>query len=161
VSRPRRPAFTDCLPTFFIKSDKGSQGAAIENPLCAFRQEQRAARGLPAAPAHASKLVKDAVEKEVANLLGQFAEAKAPEIVTLGQEAADVPAKLAGTKPRKLEAEQRLWQWAGRGGRRSADAVVAADPSRQQGRQVADGACGLGAGAGLIGTDDRLGVLPR
>lgn len=88
--------FTDCLPIYFVKDGANSQRAAIDNVYAPFARDN----GLPEAdlpprpPAVA--LVRQSVEREAAVLRGQIAEARAPEVVTLGQEAADVLAARAG-----------------------------------------------------------------
>ena len=86
--------FTDCLPTYFVKSGRISQAqvlAEVYGPFAAAQDLPVA--DLPPRPS-ASQLVSRAVEEEGANLHEQLCEADAPAIVTLGQEAADVLAVL-------------------------------------------------------------------
>jgi hypothetical protein len=89
--------FTDCLPTYFVKSGPGSQAAAIRERYEPFARTQRPR--LPEADLRARPAAKDFVRRAVAEegeeLRRQFAEAQAPTVVTLGQEAADVLAGIA------------------------------------------------------------------
>lgn len=88
---------TDCLPTYFVKSGTGSQGAAMRevyDPFAASVPTLQSA-DLPSRPTPRA-LVRRAVEEEANELLRQIAEADAPTIVTLGQEAADVLAAITG-----------------------------------------------------------------
>ena len=89
---PEQAYFTDCLPTFFVKAGRGSQGARIHDVYDVFA----ASTGGPLVPADLPTrpapraLVNRAVAEERDVLLAQVAESAASTIVTLGQEAADV-----------------------------------------------------------------------
>lgn len=88
--------FTDCLPAYVVKNGASSQQAAIDDVYAPFARDHGLPEAdLPPRPTTTS-LVATSVELEAAELRGQIAAAKAPTIVTLGQEAADVLACLAG-----------------------------------------------------------------
>lgn len=98
---PERTYFTDCLPTYFVKTGPGSQGARIREVYDTFAATTGGALApadLPPRP-RTSDLVCIAVTQERHTLLDQLAEAAAPVVVTLGQEAADVFAVLSGVDP--------------------------------------------------------------
>ncbi len=82
--------FTDCLPTYFVKHDKTAE---VYGPFAEERDLPDAE--LPARPSP-SQLVSRAIAEEGVGLREQLLEADAPAVVTLGQEAADVLAVLAG-----------------------------------------------------------------
>ncbi|MFD1045240.1 uracil-DNA glycosylase family protein [Kibdelosporangium lantanae] len=90
--------FTDCLPTYFIKSGENSQMTAIRDryePFAVAQRPRLPRADLPVRPS-ARDLVHRAVAEEGPILRARIAEAAAPVMVTLGQEAADVLAELAG-----------------------------------------------------------------
>lgn len=93
---PDRTWFTDCLPTYFVKAGKGSQGERIRSVYDEFAASHAALRpaDLPKRPAP-SVLVERAIRNEGAGLLGEIRRSGAARIVTLGQEAADVLAEIA------------------------------------------------------------------
>lgn len=100
-----RVHFTDCLPTYFVKDGAGSQRDAIDKyyePFAA-RQARLSRADLPSRP-KATELVRRAVAEEGVTLRQQLAEARAPRVVTLGQEAADVLAGIADLDPVELTA---------------------------------------------------------
>lgn len=89
---PEQVYFTDCLPTYFVKTGPGSQGTRIHDVYDVFA----ASTGRPLLPADLPTrpspraLANRAVAEERDVLLAQVAESAASTIVTLGQEAADV-----------------------------------------------------------------------
>jgi hypothetical protein len=94
---PEEVCFTDCLPTYFVKSGAASQAVAIRDaysPFAAAQSPPLPPADLPSRPSP-TKLVHRAVTEEGPTLRAQIAEAAAPTIVTLGQEAADVLAAIA------------------------------------------------------------------
>lgn len=96
--------FTDCLPTYFIKSGKNSQMRAIRDryePFAVAQRPRLLQADLPVRPS-ARDLVRRAVAEEGPTLQAQIAEAAAPIIVTLGQESADVLAQIAQVDPVQL-----------------------------------------------------------
>jgi hypothetical protein len=100
--------FTDCLPTYFVKSGAGSQGQAIREvygPFAAAQCPMLPQADLPTRPSTLD-LVQRAIVEEGATLRVQIAEAAAPIIVTLGQEAADVLCALASVDRVLLVAEE-------------------------------------------------------
>lgn len=102
---PDRTWFTDCLPYYFVKKGRGSQGdriAEVYQPFAA--QHGLPPADLPSRPA-ASGLVRRTLTEEKEDLTRQFAEARAPRVVTLGQEAADVLTGLAGVERVVLRAD--------------------------------------------------------
>ena len=86
---PAPTYFTDCYRRYLVKSGTGSQQAAIDRSYGPFA----AARGLPAAslPPRPSDgaLVRMALEEDDGDLVAQV-RATEPDVVTLGQPAADV-----------------------------------------------------------------------
>lgn len=95
---PEQVYFTDCLPTYFVKTGPGSQGARIRDvydPFAANDGGPLAPADLPTRPTPRA-LVARSVAQERAVLLEQLAESAAPTIVTLGQEAADVLTAITG-----------------------------------------------------------------
>jgi hypothetical protein len=95
---PDHVYFTDCIPTYFIKRGNGSQAKALQNcysPFAAAQNPPVPPADLPARPS-TSALVRRAIAEEGPTLRAQIADAAAPTIVTLGQEAADVLAGIAG-----------------------------------------------------------------
>lgn len=98
---PERAYFTDCLPAYFVKTGPGSQGErirAVYDTSAATTGGALAPADLPPRPS-TRELVARTVNEERGTLLAQLAEAGAPAIVTLGQEAADVFAALTDTPP--------------------------------------------------------------
>jgi hypothetical protein len=92
--------FTDCLPTYFIKSGNNTQATAIRDryePFAVAQRPRLPQADLPGRPS-TTELVRLAVAEEGPTLRAQIAEAAAPIIVTLGQEAADVLARIAGVE---------------------------------------------------------------
>jgi hypothetical protein len=88
--------FTDCLPFYVTKSGPGSQGQRIDDVYRPFAREHGLAEAnLPSRPTP-SALVDRTVTDEARTLREQVEEADAARIITLGQEAADVLAKLVG-----------------------------------------------------------------
>ncbi|ODU27941.1 MAG: hypothetical protein ABS80_02985 [Pseudonocardia sp. SCN 72-51] len=102
---PGRTWFTDCLPYYFVKQGSGSQGDRIAEVYQPFA----ALHGLPPADIpprpKPAKLVRRALAEELDDLIRQFTEARAPRVVTLGQEAADVLTGLADTERVVLRAD--------------------------------------------------------
>jgi hypothetical protein len=94
-----RTHFTDCLPTYFVKRGSSSQTAAIRKVYDPFA----ARHGLPLADLPERPAPKDLVRRAVAeegpHLARQLADAAAPPVVTLGQEAADVLTRLRSADP--------------------------------------------------------------
>lgn len=89
--------FTDCLPTYFVKPGTASQAEAIRNHYGSFAATQNPPlppADLPTRPTP-RELVRRTITEESPTLRAQIAEAAAPTIVTLGQEAADVLAAIA------------------------------------------------------------------
>lgn len=101
-TRPDRTYFTDCLPFYFVKSGKGSQGQRIAEVYQPFAAEH----GLPPADLpprpKPADLVRRTVAEESDELRQQIIEAEAAQVATLGQEAADVLAAIAGVEPMAL-----------------------------------------------------------
>jgi hypothetical protein len=98
---PQETYFTDCLPTYFIKSGPHSQSARIRtvyDPFAAASGGRLSPADLPARPTP-RELVGRAVLEERDLLLAQLAESGAPAVVTLGQEAADVLAAITDSPP--------------------------------------------------------------
>ena len=96
---PENVFFTDCLPTYFIKSGTASQATAIRevyDPFAAAQSPPLPPADLPSRPSPPD-LVRRAIAQEGPTLRGQITQAAAPTIVTLGQEAADVLAGIADT----------------------------------------------------------------
>jgi len=95
--------FTDCLPTYFVKDGPGSQGQRIRTvyePFAAVTGCPPA--DLPVRPTP-SVLVQLAVENEGRVLRDQLAGSGASRIVTLGQEADDVLARITGADRVRLD----------------------------------------------------------
>lgn len=104
--RPGRTYFTDCLPFYFMKSGKGSQGQRIADVYQPFAAEH----GLPSAhlpprPKPAD-LIQRTINEESDELRQQIKDAGSARIVTLGQEAADVLAAVAEVGPVELRADE-------------------------------------------------------
>lgn len=98
---PQQAYFTDCLPTYFVKSGPRSQGGrirAVYDPFAAASAGRLAPADLPPRPTP-RELVGRAVLEERDLLLAQLTESGAPAVVTLGQEAADVLAAIIDTRP--------------------------------------------------------------
>jgi uracil-DNA glycosylase len=96
---PEDVFFTDCLPTYFIKTGTTSQATAIRevyDPFAAAQSPLLPPADLPTRPSPPN-LVRRAIAQEGPTLRKQIIQAAAPTIVTLGQEAADVLAGIAGT----------------------------------------------------------------
>jgi uracil-DNA glycosylase len=95
---PSTVYFTDCLPFFFVKDGAGSQAERIRAIYQPFAKRM----GLPLAdlpPRPGTReLVERSLEHESDVLLGQLNDAQAPRVLTLGQEATDVFARLAGAE---------------------------------------------------------------
>ncbi|WP_026421995.1 hypothetical protein [Actinokineospora inagensis] len=91
---PRAVYSTDCLPTYLVKS-----GARQDRAIAQYNAFAVSA-GLPRATLHhrpdTRSLVHQALRQEGRELLGQLRDADAPVVITLGKEAADVFAGLAG-----------------------------------------------------------------
>ncbi|MBM7773591.1 hypothetical protein JOD54_003795 [Actinokineospora baliensis] len=91
---PRAVYATHCVPNYFVKS-----GDRQANAIAAYDRFASKA-GLPPAALHRRperrELVHLALRREGRNLLRQLKDADAPLVITLGQEAADVFAGLAG-----------------------------------------------------------------
>lgn len=103
---PDRTYFTDCLPYYFVKSGHGSQGhrmAAVYQPFAA--EHDLPPADLPPRPKPAD-LVHRTVTEEADELRQQINEAGAAQIVTLGQEAADAFAGIAGVDPVELRPDE-------------------------------------------------------
>lgn len=91
--------FTDCLPTYFVKPGGAAQAKAVHklyDPFAAAHNPPLPTADLPTRPTQ-SRLVHRAVAEEGPTLLAQLADAAAPTVVTLGQEAADVLATITDT----------------------------------------------------------------
>ncbi len=87
---PDRISFTDVVPTFFTKHGPGSQGEAIAKRFAPIAAKIGLHKGsLPARPAP-SALVRQAVETQRDRLRAELSDVRAPLVITLGQEAADV-----------------------------------------------------------------------
>jgi hypothetical protein len=96
---PENVYFTDCLPTYFIKSGAVSQSTAIRGaygPFAAAHRPPLPTADLPTRPSP-QDVVRRAIAEEGQTLRTQIEKAAAPAIVTLGQEAADVLAAIAGS----------------------------------------------------------------
>jgi hypothetical protein len=95
---PENVYFTDCLPTYFVKRGLVSEAQAIRGvygPFAAAQTPPLPVADLPTRPSP-QELVRRAIAEEGRTLRAQIAEAAAPTMVTLGQEAADVVAAIAG-----------------------------------------------------------------
>jgi uracil-DNA glycosylase len=99
---PEKTYFTDCLPYYFVKSGKGSQGQRINEVYQPFATAHHLpSADLPARPA-VNDMVRRTVADEAGTLLEQLHESMADQVVTLGQEAADAFAKIVGADPVEL-----------------------------------------------------------
>ncbi|PPK70846.1 hypothetical protein V5P93_002708 [Actinokineospora auranticolor] len=87
--------FTDCVPTYFVKTGPRQTRAMNEYDRFALTTGLPLAR-LPRRPAKPD-LVRVALRTEGRELLRQIREADAPVVITLGKEAADILAGLTGT----------------------------------------------------------------
>ena len=102
---PTETYFTDCLPYYFTKMGAGSQGRRIADVYQEFAQAKRLPKAdLPMRPTPAG-LVRRTLQEESKALAGQLTESAADRVVTLGQEAADVLARLLGADPITLRAD--------------------------------------------------------
>ena len=115
--------FTDCLPTYFVKNGPGSQGDRLQTVYRDFAARYELPPALlPARPTPA-ELVRRAVADEAPALVDQLVSADCSRVVTLGQEAADVLAAIAGVervllrpdpdygRPRPVVVAGRGWEW--------------------------------------------------
>lgn len=95
---PDEVAFTDAVPWFFVKGGAGSQGQAINERFNPIAENMGATTGaLPDRPTHA-RLVKSASEEpRRSSLRAEIVAAKAPLVITLGQEALDAILAVADT----------------------------------------------------------------
>ena len=120
---PSAVYFTDCLPTYFVKDGAGSQAERIRMVYQPFAvQAGLHAADLPPRP-RTQELVRRSIVEEGDVLVGQLAESRAPRIVTLGQEAADVFSRITDAesvalrpdagygKPRSVIVAGAQWEW--------------------------------------------------
>jgi hypothetical protein len=102
---PSTAFFTDCPPTYFVKDGPGSQGERIRTVYLPFAARVGLEQAdLPSRPGP-QELVRRSTTEEASILLDQLAGSHAPRIVTLGQEAADVLAAIAGAEQVTLVAD--------------------------------------------------------
>lgn len=116
--------FTHCLPNYVVAQGRNSQHEIITtryNPFAVDRPALDIA-DLPLRPGPA-QLVRRSVEQEGDVLLEEIAESGAPRVVTLGQEAADVLARISGAEavrlrpddayafPRRVSIGRRSIEW--------------------------------------------------
>jgi hypothetical protein len=82
--------FSDCVPLFFVKRGRGSQGAALDSVYDKIAQDLGFERSdLPPRPP-ASALVAEAVSSQRERLRSEILASGAPIVVTLGEEARHV-----------------------------------------------------------------------
>lgn len=106
-------AFTDAVPWFFVKKGTGSQGDAIEKRFAPLAPKLNGSDGV-----HAGDLPKRPSQKDLVEIVGserraglrsEIADASAPTIITLGQEALDAVRVVADAHsglPEKLASER-------------------------------------------------------
>jgi hypothetical protein len=101
---PEQVYFTDCVPTYFIKSGTGSQTEAIRDrysPFAAAQSPPLTPADLPARPS-TSELVHHAVNVDGPVLRSQIADAAAPTIVNAGWTAPDFGGTGTQARPRGI-----------------------------------------------------------
>jgi hypothetical protein len=105
---PEQVYFTDCLPTYFVKSGSAAQASAVHafyGSFAAAHNPPLPSADLPTRPSR-RRLVQRAIAEEGPVLVAQMADAAAPTVVTLGQEAADVLAALADAEAVRLTPDE-------------------------------------------------------
>lgn len=109
-TEPARAHFTDCVRTYFVKHGPRTQGARVKQVY----EPLARARGLPPAslplrPSPAA-MVRLALEHDHGFILEELRRSDADTVVTLGQEAADVFAAVAGASRLKLRPTESYGQ---------------------------------------------------
>ena len=110
---PDRIAYTDAVPWYFVKTTKGSQGAAIAERFNPLASALDASPGtLPTRPSKRQLVDLATSEGREPSLRSEIVEIGAPLVITLGQEAIDALSAVADT----LDGVQRRLRPEGYGG---------------------------------------------